>query len=215
MNQEPGNTTPMLDAETAQIFARHAQIAEVPAGTRLFGHGMPCERFVLVQDGTVRVQTVSENGRMIVLYRVGPGEICAMTTSCLLGDVPYAAEGIAETNCRIAILPRAIFEQQIAQSAAFRRFVFAMHGRRLVELMQLFEDVTFQRIDVRLAKYLLGSAQTALHITHQDIATELGSAREVISRCLKEFERRALVCLHRGSIEILDRGALRQLAGRM
>ncbi len=199
----------------AQIFATHAQTIDAPAGTRLFGHGMACTQFVMLKSGSVRVQTVSENGRMIVLYRVSPGEICTMTTSCLLGDVPYAAEGIAETDCQLSALSRATFEELIVQSAPFRHFVFAAHGKRLVEVMQLFEDVTFQRIDVRLAKYLLNAPQDGLIATHQDIAHELGSAREVVSRCLKEFEHRHHVRLQRDRIDVLDRAALHLLANRV
>ncbi len=203
-----------FDAATTELFSGQAQVLAVPAGTRLFGHGMPCRQFALVYSGIVRVQTVSESGREIVLYRVHPGEACVMTTACLLAHAPYAAEGVAETECRIAMLPEAGFEQLLAQAPSFRQFVFAACGKRLVDLMLLFEEVAFQRIDIRLASFLLQTAQDELTLTHQAIASELGSAREVISRQLGEFERRGWLRLQRGKIELRDRAALQALLER-
>ncbi len=206
---------PAALSDLAQIGlpANAGERIDVPAGQRLFGRGSPCNQFVLVLSGVVRVQTVSPSGREITLYRVGPGEACVMTTACLLAGVAYAAQGVAETPCALLILSRPAFELQLAGSETFRRFVFGAFGTRLVDLMTLFEEVTFERMDVRLADYLLQSGADELDITHQAIATELGSAREVISRHLKEFERRGWVSLLRGRVRVRNQQAMRALAG--
>jgi CRP/FNR family transcriptional regulator len=200
----PGQTGAGLPDDAGEII-------DVPAGLKLFGPGAPCERFVLVLSGSVRVQTLSPGGREIVLYRVQPGQACIMTAACLMAGAAYAAEGIAESACRLQVLARTEFEQRMAESGQFRRFVLEVCGTRLVQLMLLFEEVTFERIDVRLAAHLLRNGNDALDATHQAIALELGTAREVVSRHLKEFERRGWVDIQRGRIGIRDRTALRAL----
>jgi CRP/FNR family transcriptional regulator len=169
---------------------------------------------MLLLEGTIRVQQVSENGREIVLYRVQAGESCALTTACLMGYEEYQAEGIAETRIRAVAIQRALFDELIASSKEFRQFVFTAFSRRVTNLFQVIEDVVFGRIDVRLAQRLLERANTAGHVdaTHQQLANELGSAREVISRQMTEFQRRGWISAQRGSIELANRTALRQLA---
>ncbi len=115
---------------------------------------MKAENLLLVLDGTVRVQQVSEGGQEIVLYRVTQGETCIMTLACLLAHDDYSAEGIAETDVQAVGVPRPAFEDFMGRSSAFRRFVFASYSSRLRELFNIINDVAFARIDVRLAKKL-------------------------------------------------------------
>lgn len=193
---------------------RDSRIVEIAEGDRIFGPGQAPESFLLMLDGTVRVQQVSENGREIVLYRVTAGEICTLTTACLLGYEDYQAEGIAETPVRAATISRPAFDALIAASGAFRRFVFSAFSHRVTGLFRVIEEVAFTRIDARLAHRLLqrADAQGRVEATHQQLASELGSAREVISRQLYEFRRRGWIALLRGSVEIIDRSALARIA---
>lgn len=194
-----------------------ARLAAIPAGTVLFQDGSECSAYVLVIDGSIRVQKVSEGGREIVLYRVEAGQSCVLTTNCLIAREDYAAEGIAETDVRALVVPAATFRALLGKSEAFRDFVFAAYASRIADLLMLIEEVAFGRIDVRLAGWLRTRAvapdggSREIRATHQDIATELGTAREVISRQLKEFERRGWVMLHRGRIEIKDCDGLASL----
>ena len=144
-----------FDAETAADFSRLARWVEVPEGARLFAHGMPCSQFVLIRSGVIRVQVASRSGREIVLYRVHPGEACVMTNMCLLSGRPYAGEGLTETACSFDTLPLDAFDTLLGRSGSFRQYVFATCGRRMVDLMQLFDEVAFQHMDVRLAAFLL------------------------------------------------------------
>lgn len=190
-----------------------AQHLRVPPGTTVFHTGDPCRNYLLVIDGSVRVQQTAPNGREIVLYRVGPGESCVLTTSCLLATSGYAAEGITEDEVEAVAIPAPDFHRAVAESPGFRQFVFDGFGQRLAELMTLIEEVAFGRLDARLAQRLLRLAGEAdrVETTHQQLATEIGSAREVVSRQLKEFERRGWVALGRGHVDLRDRRALAAL----
>ena len=185
----------------------------LPAGAVVFRPGSECPGFVVVQSGCIRVSITSASGREIVLYRVTAGESCALTTSCLIGHEEYPAEGIAETPARAVVIPRALFDELIASSREFRRFVFTAFSRRVTNLFRIIEEVAFARIDVRLAQRLLQKAADHDHVTatHQEFASELGSAREVISRQLQEFQRHGWIKASRGDIRIVDRKALARL----
>lgn len=200
------------DSELDDVLAS-AQCLSLPAGVRVFEPGSVCQNYLLVGTGRVRVQLLSASGREVVLYHVGEGDSCVLTTSCLLGETNYPAEGITETEVIALALSAADFTRGLDRSAAFRRFVFGNLGRRLSEVIARMEQLAFVPIDARLASALLRLADSAGNITatHQDLAVELGSAREVVSRHLKRFEDQGLVRLHRGSIEVLDRTALAEL----
>lgn len=186
----------------------------VPKSTVIFGPGKTPDHLLLLLEGIVRVQQLSEKGREIVLYRVRSGESCVLTTACLLAAEEHSAEGVAESDVKAVAIPVKIFDQLISQSTQFRQFVFTAYSRKITELFHIIEDVAFQRIDVRLAEKLLelaaGTAQ--IHITHQQLAAELGSAREVISRQLSEFQRRHWIEQARGLIRLQDVSGLQRLA---
>ena len=200
-----------LDDPVWQQVLDSARPVEIPAGTTVFRDGDGCQNYMFVMEGSVRVQKIAENGREIVLYRVNAGEACILTTSCLLSHQRYPAEGITETDVRAISIPVGKFDEGVAGSAGFRAFVFSSYGRRIADLILLVEDVAFGRMDIRLGQYLLDTADDDGNIeaTHQAMAAELGTAREVVSRQLKEFERRGWVKLGRGFIKISDISALK------
>ncbi len=181
---------------------------ELPKGAVLLRQGEACTHYLLVVEGSVKVFSRAENGRELLLYRIRSGGSCILTTSCLLSGDRFPAEAVAETDVRAVVLPQAVFDRGLAESRDFRRFVFDAYGQRAKDLILLVEQVAFGRLDVRLAKVLLAQAHPELHTTHQALAGELGTAREVISRQLKEFEQRNWVALFRGSVRVLDRAGL-------
>jgi CRP/FNR family transcriptional regulator len=203
----------VLDKATRARLRGLTHTIAAPEGTRLFGEGSSCQDYLFLLSGQVRVQKLSASGREIVLYRVEPGETCVVTTSCLMSGIDYDAEGIAETDITAEALPMASFRTLLSESANFRDFVFKAYGTRVSDLLMLIEEVAFGRIDQRLAACLLelGRGRTAVHATHQDLAVELGTAREVVSRQLKEFERRGWVRLGRGQVAIVRAEALESL----
>jgi CRP/FNR family transcriptional regulator len=200
----------MGEADRA-LLERSGRIVELPAGHVVFRPGEPCAHFLLVLDGSVRVHLVSRHGREIVLYRVGAGETCVLTTAGLLGTASYEAEGTIERPTRAVALPRGPFVELLGRSAPFREFVFATYGERLTEIMVRLQEVAFESIDRRLAAKLLERADDAgeVVLTHQELATELGTAREVVTRHLRELARSGAVSLARGRIAITDAASLR------
>ena len=197
----------------ARLLADSASHVTLPSGTKIFEAGMACANYLLLASGRVRVQQISESGREIVLYRIGGGETCVLTTACLLAHEDYAAEAIAESEVSAYVVPQSSFDRLLAESPGFREFVFSAYASRLTDLMLLVEEVAFGHIDIRLAQRLLAlqDALGTIGLTHQDLAVELGTAREVISRQLKEFERRGWIRRERGRIDLLDAAAMKQL----
>jgi len=190
-----------------------SHVIRLAEGTTIFGPGKSPDHLLLLLQGTVRVQQLSESGREVVLYRVTAGESCVLTTACMLAYEDYAAEGIAETDIVAAAIPRAVFDDLIASSKDFRNFVFRAYSRRITDLFHVIEDIAFRRMDIRLAQKIIERADAGvLKATHAQLAAELGTAREVISRQLAEFQRRGWVAQSRGTVEILDCAGLRKLA---
>ncbi len=183
-------------------------------GKCLFAPGAHSSGFVLLLSGRIRVGLTAENGRRLVLYRVVPGETCVQTTLCLLGGLDYSAEGVAESELRLVIVPPALFQRLLRESPAFARFVFERFGARLSEMTRLIETIAFLRVDARLAAALIARAgeRGAVVATHQELAEDIGATREVVSRQLAQFQRDGLVRLGRGRVAIANRRALADFA---
>jgi CRP/FNR family transcriptional regulator, anaerobic regulatory protein len=198
----------------------------IPRGAVIFRPGDRVEQFPLVASGSIRVQRVTETGREIVLYRVVANETCVLTTASLLAADAYSVEGVAETDVVAYVLAAPQFNALLSQSPAFRALVFQGYGKRIASLLSKIEDIICARIDVRLANRLLELATHAsphasthasthgapIEVTQQALADDLGTAREVIGRTLKSFERSGWVSLSRGAIELQDQAALKALA---
>jgi len=180
-------------------------------GTVLFDSGTPCAGFPLLIEGSVRVVMRAPSGREILLYRVEPGDSCILSGGCLLGHSDYTASGIAESGVTLLLVPPALFQDLIVHEEAFRTLVFSAYGARLAEVMELVEAVAFQRLDGRLARLLIHRGPV-ISASHQLLADELGSAREVISRLLGSFETRGWVKLERERVTVTDPKSLSALA---
>lgn len=178
-------------------------VFEVPAGAALFEEHSPCAGFPLVLGGAVEVHKQAANGRRLRLYSVLPGESCVITQACLLGQVAYSVRGVTRVPSRLRVLPASLFDALLAQHPPFRRFVFGLFAERMAELMMLVEEVAFQRLDQRLAR-LLVERGPLLKTTHQALADDLGSVREIVTRLLREFADEKLLALRRECIEVLD-----------
>jgi CRP/FNR family transcriptional regulator, anaerobic regulatory protein len=199
-----------LAPATLLRIVREGVHRKVPAGTLMFDIDTPCPGFPLVPSGTVRVLQRYENGRELHLYSVHPGESCLLSGGSLLGRSRYPATGEAATDVEVLVLPPPTFEALIADDEVFRRHVFALFGERLADLMEVVEAVANRELDQRLAALLLDhdAENGEIRMTHQALADQLGSVREIISRLLRGFEDRGWVDLGRERIRILDRTAL-------
>lgn len=191
-----------------------ARLVAMPTDQSVFRAGSPCENYVLLVEGCVRVQVIGEGGREAVLYRVLPGQSCVLTTCCILSGDDYPAEGFTESPVRALVITKSAFDRALENAPAFRRFVFANLGGRIADVITRMEEVAFRPIERRLAAFLLSRADKAgiLRITHQHIAVELGTAREVVSRHLKRLEASGLVELGRSTVRLSKPVELRRLA---
>jgi CRP/FNR family transcriptional regulator len=188
-----------------------ASVMHLPAGTVVFDENQPCQGFPLLLSGSIRVIKTAPNGRELQLYQVMPGESCILTSSCLLGHARYNARGIAEQALEMVLLPTATFQILTSTQEAFRSYVFHLFSDRLTGLMQLVSAVAFQKLDQRLANLLISKANP-IRTTHQALADELGSAREMVSRLLKGFAEQGWVKLGREQIDVTDAAALKKFA---
>ena len=194
-----------LEPTARETLAKSARMVEAPIGTIGYREGGACGAYVMRLAGQSRVYKMSASGREILLYRVHAGETCVITTTCLLGHSNYPASTIVEQPITDVIIPAAAFNQLMIDSAVFRTFVMTNYGALITDLIMLLDEVAFHSLDARLAKLLLETGSDIINRTHQLMADELGTAREVVSRQLKRFEQKGWVTLGRGHVEISDR----------
>ncbi len=195
----------MIDAAR---YADQGSVINAPDGACLFQPGDQSSAFLIVTKGHVRVEQTNAEGRTMVLYRVHEGESCVMTTSCVLGARPYSGYGYAEGAVEALAIGAERFKRLLAEDGAFRDLVFEGFTQRLVELTNVIDALLLHRTDLRLAAWLANRGAGSCEMTQQDIAQEIGTAREVVSRTLKSFEREGWLVLGRGRLEITNPTAL-------
>lgn len=177
----------------------------VPAGTQIYHEGDACNGIAFVLSGDIRVYKIGQTGREITLYEIGPGETCILNASCILAGQSYPAHATAVEDTELMLVPAAEFRRMVSGHEMMREFVFSLLSRRLSGVMELVEEVAFGRMDERLSDYLIErSADGKLETTHQRIANDLGTSREVVSRLLKDLERAGRVRLSRNEIVLLN-----------
>jgi CRP/FNR family transcriptional regulator len=191
-------------------FEQEAWELEFPAGRALFDVGSYCRSFLFLTSGSLNVISYQDS-RQILLFTIRPGEWCWLTATCLLAGRPHMACGIVSERITAIAISGELFLQLVSESKEFRRLVLRFFGEGLSQLMTLIQEVTFQRVDQRLAAILAGKGER-ITITHQELADELGSVREVVSRILRDFERQGYLQRGRGQIRILNRAALEEIA---
>lgn len=202
-----------LSVEDRERLRAGSSVLEIGRGATIFAPGQKPQNLLLLMAGTIRVQQLSETGREVTLYRVSAGESCVMTTSCILALENYSAEGVAETDIRAVAVPKDLFDDLLATSPEFRAFIFSTYSQRIADLFMLIDDIVFRRLDVRLAGRLLELAQVGVvKATHQMLASELGTAREVVSRTLHDFHERGWIEQARGEVRVVSREGLERLA---
>lgn len=196
-----------LERVNPAIKARLAEIVPMvlPKGHVLFRPGDPVDNFVMVLSGRVSVYLSGANGRELLLYTIAPGETCVQTTLGLLGEMVYKGEAVAESDISVVLVPHTLFSELMGQSRSFRSFVFKALSLRLQTVMSVLENVAFVTVEARLAQCLIDRADKGVvRATHQELATFIGSSREVVSRRLEALARQNIIRLERGAVHILD-----------
>ena len=195
------------DEEIKNQVLDHAIVTPIPKGNIIFYEGDECRQMAFILSGTVRVYKTAESGREITLYRLRAGDSCILTASCIFSNTNFPAIAVAEEDVEAALIPSHIFRTWINSYEVWRNYTFNLLSQRFSEIMTVLEEVAFRRLDIRIAKLLLklsANKQDDLKIKHQDIAMELGSSREVVSRILEQFAYENILVLKRGSIMVQD-----------
>ena len=190
-------------------------VHHVPAGTQLFSGGQDCYQFVFVISGEARVQVATRNGRNVELFRLQSGQACALTTACLLNDCSYFAEGVAETDMSLAMVPAKEFFELVDTSHAFMRSLLLDYASRISTLTSLVDRISARDLIQEICAFLLArqNVEGRVEYSHKQISEVLGTAREVVSRKLKVLERRGVIALERGVVRVSDPAELQKLSG--
>lgn len=201
------------DATFTKELSQHANLIKATSGQTICQQGDHCAQLAILISGVIRVFKVGENGREITLYRILPGDSCVLSASCIISQQPFPAIARVEEEAVAISIPTSKVRQWMATHEAWREYVFGLFSTKLSEVITRIDDIAFRRMDQRVAQYLLQSNQPLrdLQLTHQQIADDLGSAREVISRILKDFEHNHWVTLTRGRIAVDDSAKLEGL----
>jgi CRP/FNR family transcriptional regulator, anaerobic regulatory protein len=206
-------TLPILEHAAPALlreFRETASFTRIPQGHDVFIEGDQVDAIALLISGVVRVYKIGETGREITLYRFGNGESCILTANAILSQQNFPAVATVEKDAEAVMIPADTFRDWVRRYDLWREFVFELLSQRLSSVMAIVEEIAFRRMDVRLASLLIERSRGAdlIHMTHQEIAGELGSSREVISRILEDFSAQGMLEVSRGSIKIMDREAL-------
>jgi len=204
-------------AEFKKVFYEIAQYAELPAGVSIGDEGQQCSQLAMVLDGVGRVFKLSSSGREVTLYRIYSGESCVLTASCIMNHGMFPAMAVTETSVRAIVIPQGSVRQWFCGEPQWQQFIFGLLSHRLASIISVVEEVAFKRIDVRLAQQFsraIARGEPIILKTHAELAADVGSSREVVSRILRDLAHRGLIQSSRGHIEVLDAAALEQLAAQ-
>lgn len=202
------------DPRIVDEFMASAYYARLHANEDIFYEGDNAGAIPLLLSGHVRVYKIGETGREITLFRFGPGESCVLTANAILSRQSFPAIATAESDLEAIMVPAEVFREWVERYDPWRSFVFNLIAQRLSNMLVVVDEVTFQRMDIRLARLLLqmGESENPIKTTHQELAYELGSSREVISRLLADLAGEGLIRMMRGQIKIVDSAELAKRA---
>lgn len=216
LQQRLRNTFPDLlveDTALLERFLRETAVRTLPPGQVVCQQGDSCGHLPLLLSGRARVFKSAESGREITLYRIEAGDSCVLTASCIMSDIPFPALAVSETEVAAVLVTASSVRAWMGESAAWRRYLFGLVARRLADVITVVEEVAFRRMDARVAAWLLEhGVDGVVHTTHQELAVDLGSSREVVSRILRDLENEGMIQRQRGEIMLLECGRLERLA---
>lgn len=192
------------DKNIIDVLSQNSIYKKIDSHSHIYFEGDSCSYFAFVITGIVRVYKLGDSGREITLYRLTTGESCILTASCVLSTKSFPAFSVAETDIEVLLVPSNLFKEWVIKYEFWREYVFDLLTKRLASVLSLIDEVAFKRVDKRLIDFLLKHHSKIIKTTHSEIASDLGTSREVISRILKELEHENLLELSRGEIKIIN-----------
>ncbi len=194
-----------LSDKEKNAFLTQVQPTNLAKDRSIYLEGDCCHSLPLIISGSVRIYKLGENGREITLYHLGKGDSCILTASCIMSQKDFPAFAVTETDVEVITIPADSLRTWIMHNSIWQAYIFGLLSQRLASVIEIVEEVAFRRMDCRIASYLLeiGNTNTeTVQRTHKEIAQELGTSREVVSRILKTFEKEKLLSLSRKMIEL-------------
>ena len=205
-----------LTKEQQDMITSQSMQKRLEKGTRLLSNDKECHGFLIVETGQLRAYITSPEGREITIYRLFDRDICLFSASCMMKNIQFEVSITAEQDTQVWVIPAPVYQSIMNSSLAVTRFTNELMASRFTDVMWVMEQVLWNSMDKRLATFLLEESTIeetdTLHMTHEQIASHLGSAREVVTRLLKSLQEEGMVRLSRGTIQILDYEKLRSLA---
>ena len=197
-------------------FLKNSIYQIIPKEEIITNEGDTCNYLAFIVEGSVRVYKFGETGREITLYRISEGESCILTASCVMSNKTFPAIALSETELKVLLIPSDVFREWVKKHTFWASYFYNLLSDRLTDVITIIEEVAFKKMDVRIADFLISyftkSNNSEINITHQTIASELGSSREVVSRLLKDIEHDGLITLSRNKILLLNKPKLLNLA---
>ena len=187
---------------------------KIPKNKIISVEGSACNYFSFLLKGIIKVYKTGESGREITLYRIYEGGSCILTASCILTNKSFPAIAVTEENSEVLSLPAGLFKNWVNKYTFWQQYVFDLVSERLDNVMTIIEEIAFKQVDKRVAERLyklLKDKTSKIQLTHQELASDIGTSREVVSRILKDFEENGILALSRGFIKILNIEALKNL----
>lgn len=206
-----------LTAEEQKVLETQVLVQQIKKGTIVHNGSDDCTGLLIVADGQLRAYTLSEEGKEITLYRMFQRDACLFAASCIMNNIQFEVIIEAREDSEILVIPTPIYQKLIHTSLPVANFTNELMASRFSDVMWIMEQILNKSVDARLAAFLMEemeiTGENVLKMTHEEIAHHLGTAREVITRMLKYFQKEQLVLLSRGSIEIIDEDKMYELAG--
>lgn len=192
-----------LDKKDKEYLIQNSKYIELPENYTLFYQGDICNDILLLEDGKIRLFIHGEIDEVISLYEITKGEQCIINTSSTLSKTKAIATAQTITPIKAWLIPTSVAKKLIIQSPFYQEYIFSLFSLKFNALTTLIEDIKFKRLDTRVIEFLKKKKENIINITHEELANELNTSRVVISRILKELEKKDFIKLHRKKIEIL------------
>lgn len=204
-----------LKKEEQELILTHTTVKKIKKGTSVYNGNTECVGVILLKSGVLRTFIMSEEGKDITLYRLRQNDICILSASCLLKNITFDVFINAESDSELFIIPAPIFSKLMEHNIYVENFSYRLTIDKFSDVMWTMEQILFMSFDKRLAVFLLDESNAThsdtIKFTHSQIATYIGSAREVVSRMLKYFEEEGIVSLSRGGITLVDKARLKKI----
>lgn len=205
----------LLTDSEKELVQQNAVIRLYKKGTRVYSSERECLGMLFVMQGEMRTYLLSEEGREVTLFRIYPNDLCVLSASCVISQISFDTQMSAQRDTEALIIPPNIVLFLKEKSLSVRCFLYELATKRFSDVMWAMQQILFKRLDQRLALFLMQESQRlgtdTIHMTHEQIAQQISSAREAVARMLKQFSEDGLVELKRGAIRLLDQKGLKAL----